>query len=129
MDGVQCQVTMRCFFSPSQQVFFLSRLVGIYALFHALIIGCLPRVYVGLHYPTDIIVGAVIGIAIAVVGNIYLVKSKKIEVIANWSYSKPSLFYPVFFLVTYQFARMFSEIRGIASWALDLVKAIIVLIL
>lgn len=81
--------------------------------------------YLGFHYPTDIIAGAIIGIAIALVANIYLVKNKGIHSIVNMSYSSPNLFYPLFFLLTYQIADLFNASRKLASGLLNIVQKII----
>jgi undecaprenyl-diphosphatase len=101
------------FFALSTGLLFISRKAGAFALAYTALFIAFPRIYLGLHYPTDIIAGAVIGITIALLGNIYLVRSKHLKSIANWSYSKPEFFYPVFFLLTYQIANMFKDIRSI----------------
>jgi len=103
------------FFSLSTGLLLISRKAGIFALFYTAMFICFPRIYLGLHYPTDIIAGAVIGMTIVLLSNIYLIKSTWLQSIANWSYSKPHLFFPVFFLLTYQIADMFEDIRSLVS--------------
>jgi undecaprenyl-diphosphatase len=107
------------FFVLSTGLLFISRKAGALALAYTALFIALPRIYLGVHYPTDIIAGAIIGMTIALLGNIYLVQNKSLKSIANWSYSKPDIFYPVFFLLTYQIADMFDSIRAVISWVLN----------
>lgn len=113
------------FFALSSGLLFISGRAGIFALFYTVLFIAFPRLYLGLHYPTDIITGAIIGIIIALIGNISLVKNKDIQTITNLSYSKPSLFYPIFFLLTYQIADMFDGSRVVVKEGFKLIKSFI----
>lgn len=42
-------------------VYLLSRRLGIVLLLYSVIVVCLPRTYMGIHYPSDLIVGALLG--------------------------------------------------------------------
>ncbi|MDD5321386.1 MAG: phosphatase PAP2 family protein [Methylococcales bacterium] len=103
------------FFALSTGLLFVSRKVGAFALAYTTLFICLPRIYLGMHYPTDIIAGAVIGMTIASLGNISLVHSKSVKLIINWSLSKPHFFYPLFFILTYQITNMFEDVRNIGN--------------
>lgn len=65
------------FFSLAMTVFFVSRRVGIFACLYTLFFICLPRIYVGDHYPTDILVGSLVGIASA------------------WIFARPAVYEPI----------------------------------
>ena len=103
------------FFALATGIFFVSKRVGIYAIIYSIIIILLPRIYFGLHYPTDIIAGALIGAITAISCNLYLTQSKLINSIMNFSVSKPAYFYPLFFLLSYQIVDLFADARAIAS--------------
>ncbi|QGZ59139.1 phosphatase PAP2 family protein [Paraburkholderia acidiphila] len=45
-------------------IFLVWRFVGALAILYVVLIICLPRAYLGYHYPTDLIAGGVIGVAI-----------------------------------------------------------------
>lgn len=103
------------FFSLATGIFFISKKLGLFTFLYTFLFIAIPRIYLGLHYPSDIILGAIVGIIIAVLGNIYISKNKYINLIVVWSNSKPHLFYPLFFLGTYQFTDMFNSSRDLAK--------------
>ena len=113
------------FFTFSVGLFYISTWVGAFSLCYTILFIIFPRLYLGFHYPTDIIAGAIIGTIIAVLGNIYLVKNRLIKSITNWSYSKPNLFYPLFFLFTYQLAEFFYDSLKLVQGGIELIRYII----
>jgi len=113
------------FFTLATGLFFVSKRMGIFACAYTTLFIAFPRVYLGIHYPTDIIAGTVLGVAIALIANIYFVKNKYIQLIVKWSYTLPEYFYPVFFLVTYQITDMFDDSRALAEAGLTLFKNIV----
>lgn len=113
------------FFSLAAGLLFVSRKTGIIALLYTTLFISFPRLYLGLHYPTDIIAGAIIGIANAMIFNIYLIRKKIIQSIVDLSYSKPDYFYPLFFLFTYQIADIFNASRNLAVTVLKIIQGIV----
>ncbi|SJM93387.1 Phosphoesterase PA-phosphatase related protein [Crenothrix polyspora] len=103
------------FFALATGICFISKKMGAFALFYTTVFIALPRIYLGLHYPTDIIVGAIIGINTALIMNTYCNNTKYLHAIEQWSYSKPAIFYPVFFLLTYQIVDLFDSVRKLAE--------------
>ena len=113
------------FFALATGLLFVSRQAGIFAVLYTLIVISLPRIYLGFHYPTDIIAGAMIGISVALVGNICLVKRSYLQSITSWMLSRPALMYPFLFLFTYQIVDQFDASRAIGSALLRMVKLIL----
>jgi undecaprenyl-diphosphatase len=110
------------FFTLSTGLLFVDRKMGVFALLYSILFISFPRIYLGLHYPTDIIAGAIIGITIALIANIYFVKNKNIQSFVNLSHSRPSFFYPLFFLFTYQIASLFEASRDLVSGVFNLIN-------
>lgn len=112
------------FFTLSTGILFLSKKAGWFALAYSAVFICLPRVYLGLHYPTDIIAGAALGIIIGYAGNIYILNNGPFKSALDWLETKPSLFYPAFFLMTYQIADLFSSSRGLLRGVVKLLRIV-----
>lgn len=97
-------------------IWLMSKRAGIATFLYVTVVVMLPRIYLGLHYPTDIIAGACIGVIIALI----LHKNKTIgnlviKPLIIWSEKSPALFYTLFFLSMYEIASMFDDIRSLYS--------------
>jgi membrane-associated phospholipid phosphatase len=87
------------------------RCLGLLALFWAAIASS-TRIYLGFHYPTDILGGAVFGICM-VIASQKLPFPRGISRILEWERSTPSSFYAVAFIVSYQTGTLFNDVRAI----------------
>ncbi|MDB4450965.1 phosphatase PAP2 family protein [Pseudomonadales bacterium] len=112
------------FFALAIGIYFMSKRIGIIALIYTFLMIALPRIYLGLHWPTDILVGAMLGILICYIGFREFPKFKPVKWITDLSYAKPEFFYPAFFLLCYQFADMFSTGRLLGLQAFKLAEFI-----
>lgn len=113
------------FYALSTGMFFISKKVGKIAIAYTTLFIALPRIYLGLHYPTDIIAGALLGIIIALLCNKTTFNEKISQPLLSWSTLKPEIFYPIFFIITYQIADLFDSSRHIAVFLYSIYKAII----
>jgi membrane-associated phospholipid phosphatase len=108
--------------SDPAAVFFAWRAAGIVALCYVLVMICLPRLYMGFHYPTDLLAGAAIGVAIASLGRLSSVRQAVGGIAERWLQRSPTSFYGCFFILTFQIATIFESTREIAHFFLRLIK-------
>ena len=100
----------------------LSRHLALPAVLYAGVWVCLPRMYLGLHYLSDIVVGALIGIAVVWVTlkTEWLRRSLGQRVLSLES--RPQLFYACAFLLTFEMADVFDHIRDAVRGVLHVVR-------
>lgn len=98
------------YFTLAICLYFVSRKLGIFALCWAFFVTNLPRVYLGLHYPTDIVAGALLGIAIAYPAKNFQIRTMITAPIMHWHDRHPGPFYALFFLFTVQLATVFESV-------------------
>jgi membrane-associated phospholipid phosphatase len=102
-------------FAIATSLFRISPVVGILAYFHAAIFICIPRVAQGLHYPSDVIGGAIIGTLIASIFFVIQARKKLVGHILTIESKHPEFFYVSSFIILYEIIEMFESMRSIAS--------------
>lgn len=95
------------FFALATGIFFASRRAGWFTFVYVSIVICLPRVFIGEHYATDILAGAAIGISTAWLANLPSIRSPLTNWALRWQRAKPGQFYCFSFILTYQMAELF----------------------
>jgi undecaprenyl-diphosphatase len=95
------------FFLLTVCLFSISWRVGTIALVDAVFLICLPRVFMGVHFPTDIIGGALIGVAGACLFLSKRVRGPLSRPMLLWMDAHPPSFYGCAFLVTFLIASVF----------------------
>jgi len=102
---------------------FVSWRVGSAALLYAIVIVSFPRVYFGIHYPTDIIAGVALGALVAYCMNAAAVRRQLVSRVLLWERRSPQVFYVGLFVITFQFATMFNSVRQGVRAAFQLLAA------
>lgn len=109
------------FFALATSIFLIHRLWGTFLLVHAIFVISLPRIYLGLHWPSDIFVGALVGILVALLVfhpcQRFLDKSG----LADWLFQRERLLYAFAFLATYGTATMFTHFWRLAKYMAQVV--------
>lgn len=111
------------YFALATAISYQCRALGYAAMVWTMVFGLIPRIYLGYHYPSDILAGAVVGIAIMVLTWHFMPRTKMVERMLAWEHSHRAIFYPVAFLLTYEVAILFFDVRHLAKDGYDLVKA------
>jgi undecaprenyl-diphosphatase len=92
----------------------IARWYGIVAFIWAVLTVFVVRVYTGLHYPSDILAGGVMGVAIMwLVSKDTRITPRIEDAVLRIEPRRTALFYTVAFLITWQVASLFGECRQI----------------
>jgi undecaprenyl-diphosphatase len=114
------------YFSLATCLLFISRKVGIVLYGYVLFVICLPRIYMGDHFPTDILAGAALGTSIASLSLIRGLREFLVRPLIRLQRSIPQFFYPCFYLGMVLIATNFDSVRELASagWRVIKISAI-----
>jgi membrane-associated phospholipid phosphatase len=93
----------------------VSRPIGAWALAHAIALICLPRLYVGFHWPSDLLAGAAIGIALALLTPLLQMRRAVTAFLLRAEVKRPAALYSVGFFVLFEMAEMFDSVRLVAA--------------
>ena len=92
----------------------VSKRLGIMALGYSVFGTLFPRVYVGIHYPTDALAGAAIGIGIACLAKVDWLRSGVMHPVLYWQEHHPPSFTAFLFLFSFEIAEEFNSVRAVA---------------
>lgn len=103
------------YFSLATILFFVSWKIGFFAYFHAAFVVCFPLLYLGIHYPTDVICGALIGVGIASLALVDRIREGIARPARLWRTNSAVTFYPILYLWTLLTATEFDSVRSVAA--------------
>jgi undecaprenyl-diphosphatase len=104
------------FFALALGIFFASRRAGWFAFIYVSAIICLPRIYLGEHYPTDVLAGAVIGMVPVWLAYRPGIRTPLTNWALQWMDARPEQFYCFSFLVMYQIVELFDPVTKIVNF-------------
>jgi undecaprenyl-diphosphatase len=88
-----------------------------FGLLYAAAFICLPRAYLGFHYPTDLIAGAAIGIAITWLMTRDAIRTRYATPMLRWIQRFPAPAYTLAFLLCFELITQFDELLTLAQSA------------
>lgn len=101
------------YFTLATCLWFVSRPAGSAAIAWALLMTAFPRIYLGLHYPTDILGGALLGVAVAYLATLGGVRTVLSGWLIRWQSRHAGAFYAALFLYTFQLATAFDPLMDL----------------
>jgi undecaprenyl-diphosphatase len=108
-------------------IFRLSRRVSIFLLIYASVWICLPRVYLGIHYPSDLLAGAAIGILSVWVLTALTLRQPGfaqavMTPVRKLEQQRPELFYAAAFILSFEMATVFLDVRTMECGLMKLLR-------
>jgi undecaprenyl-diphosphatase len=99
-------------------IFLVWRGIGVLALCYTLLFICIPRAYLGFHYPTDLLVGAALGIGITYVMTRDAIRVRYAIPALRWIERYPGPSAMLAFILCLELVTQFDELRRLASGVL-----------
>jgi undecaprenyl-diphosphatase len=110
------------FFAVATGLCFASRRAGGWLLVFAALGICMPRAYLGMHHPTDLIGGALLGMMCAVLLQRPALRQPLAAPFLKWEAASPSTFYAFAWYFSYELATIFGDVRWALKAALHVLK-------
>jgi undecaprenyl-diphosphatase len=112
------------FFALCVPIWARSRRLGALALLWTLLVVCLPRIYLGYHYPSDVLAGAVVGVIAMLATQQVVARTGLRERIVRWEELHSARFYAVAFVLSFELALLFSDLRHFGVDAVHTARAV-----
>jgi membrane-associated phospholipid phosphatase len=95
----------------------VSRPLGLVFAVYAVTFICLPRLYVGLHWPSDLVLGAAIGLAVGGAFCSAVPRAALGRIAMRLHDRAPGAFYAAMFVVSFGLVTRFDNVRELGHWA------------
>jgi undecaprenyl-diphosphatase len=101
------------FLALATGIFLVSRKAGWLAIAWFAVVVCFPRLYLGIHWPTDILAGSAIGAACTQLARIPAIRDFVRRTILGWHQKHPEVFFALLFLWSYETITLFEDVRRV----------------
>jgi undecaprenyl-diphosphatase len=96
-------------------VFLVWRGIGLLAIIYTVLVICLPRAWLGFHYPTDLLAGAVVGVVITLIMTRDGIRKRYATPMLRWIERYPAPSATLAFMLCLQLVTQFDELRKVAG--------------
>ena len=113
------------FFALATSMYFAHRRCGILLYAYSSLVVLLPRLILGMHYPSDLLVGVLFGMALAGITQWQPLRRAITPSVQQLLSARPGIFYALFFLLCYETADVYGNLTSAAIGALAILKQLI----
>jgi undecaprenyl-diphosphatase len=96
-------------------IFLVWRGIGVLAILYTALVICLPRAWLGFHYPTDLLVGAAVGIVITFIMTRDAIRARYATPVLRTIERYPGPSAMLAFILCLEIVTQFDELRKLAS--------------
>lgn len=106
-------------------LFLVSPVLGLASFGMVLVFVLLPRAYLGVHWPSDLAAGMLVGVTTGLLFSVSCVRRAVALPILRAADRRPGAFSAAAFLVTFGIMTRFEPVRALAHWASGLIRSTI----
>ena len=99
------------FFALSVPLWRRAAWLGVAAMLWTALVICLPRIYLGYHYPSDVLAGAILGVICMLLLSALARRTRLPDQAVRLADQRPAAFYAVAFIVCFELATLFADAR------------------
>jgi undecaprenyl-diphosphatase len=99
--------------------------LGAATMLWTLVVVCVPRVYLGIHYVSDVLGGILLGIAFMAIVCPLLARTRLPDRIVDFAKAHPAVFYGLAFVLSLELSILFYDLRQFGLDAVRLAKTLL----